>query len=435
MIRFSQSVIAVVAAVSFFQSGGVQGADKKKLEVEVEAIGTAEIRDRAVIDACRMAVAKVHGTRVLGHMSNTDYATVKLDAAGSRNDDKAALWLEGGVYGVRDNTGLSFDGYLLRFEIKGEEKQPDGRWAVKVLATVLGTAPDRFEGREAVVLPSVELISRQLGGKGASPEMVESVARVFHRWLGDCFSNHPNFVILEREDESTLNSELARSASERSAVKEKSKLKAEKTADISVEVRCEPLVVEAQTTNFKLAPSLNKARLKLIGSVKLLDVSTKGEIGRASFRVENLKPSIAAGSLEVAMKRANDGFERELAIALRPLKFDLFSKLGMVNIVFGENGLWTIGGGFALDSEFLQPGDRVSLWQGEGSSLAAIGESEILIESGRLSFSNPALKFAKGAAFSLRLSRATSSVSVERKVSESSTEAPKPSLRERIKFD
>jgi hypothetical protein len=431
---------ALIAFVSVAICGSALAVDSKKIEVQVEATGTADIRDRAVVDACRLAVAKVHGSRVLGHMSNTDYGTFKIDAAGARNDEKASVWVEGGVYGVRDNSALSFDGHLLRWEIQNEQKQPDGRWAVKILATVLGTAPDRFEGREAVALTPLPVLVSQLKGKGASGDTVEEVARIFHRWLGEVFSNHPNFVILEREDESLANAELARSASARSAIKEKSKLGAEKTADITVEIRCEPLVVETQVIPFNSAPSLNKAKMSLQGTIRMIDVSTKGEIGRVPFKVENPKPTNAPGSLELAVKKAVSEFEKELKGALRPLKFDLFSKLGVVNIVFGENGVWSLAGGLANDEDFLRQGDRVSLWLGEGSNATKVGESLISLDAGRFAFVDTSLKFGRGEAFSVRLSKAAEILerkALVEKVSAATepSEAPKKSLKERLKFD
>ena len=414
----------------------VHAVDSKKVEVNVEATGTAETRERAVVDACRLAVAKVHGTRVLGHMSNTDFSTVKLDAAGTEKGEKFSLKLEGGVYSTRDNTGISFDGYLLRFEIKKEEKQKNGRWAVQISATVLGTAPDRFDGKEAVVLPSVNRIAAGLGGKGAPADVVESVARAFHRWVGETFSNHPNFVLLEREDEGALNAELERAAGGNSAVKEKSKLKAEKTADIVVEIRCEPLVVEQPepTTFSNGAPSINRARIRLNGTVRLLDVSTKGEICRSAFSVENPKVVTAPGSAAEALKKAVAEIEQNLQPTLRTLRFDIFSKLGMANIVFGEGGLWVLGG--SLDPDLLQPGDKISLWKGEGTAMSKVAESALTSNSGKLAFADASIKFQKGEAFAVRISQATVATAAPAKsVAPDASAPPQKSLKDRLNFD
>lgn len=413
--------------------GTLSAIDSKKVEVAVDAVGTAETRERAVIDACRLAVAKVHGTRVLGHMSNTDFSTVKLDVGLDEKGEKSALRLEGGVYGTRDNTGISFDGYLLRFEIKKEEKLENGRWAVSIQATVLGNAPDRFEGKEAIVLPSIKAIAKGLVGKGAPPEAVESIARALHRWAGETFSNHPNFVLLEREDEGALDSELNRAASSRSATIEKSKLRREKTADIVVEIRCEPLVVEQQEVRFNLAPTLNKAQVRLNGSVRLLDTSTKGEICRSSFSVENPKPATAPDSATAAVSKAVSEVEKGLQPALRSLRFDVFSKLGMTNIVFGEGGLWVLGG--SIDPSLLQPGDQVSLWTGEGAATTKVAESVLTLTSGRLAFADASVKFNKGEAFALRLTKSvTVGTSAPTELAPPSA-TPQKSLKDKLKFD
>lgn len=427
-----RSLASLLGAVLAFSSmHPVRAIDSKKLEVSVEATGTGETRERALIDACRLAVAKVHGTRVLGHMSNTDSSTFKLDAVGSDKGDKSSLRLEGGVYSTRDNTAISFDGYLLRFEIKKEEKQKSSRWMVQILATVLGSTPDRFEGKEAVTLPAVSRIAETLRGPGTPPEAVESIARALHRWAGETFSNHPNFVLLEREDESAIDSELQRAASESSAVKEKSKLKGQKVADIIVEIRAEPLVVEQQEVRFNAAPTLHKAQIKLRGSVRLLDTTTKGEICRSVFAVESAKPATAPDSAKAALSKALAEVEESLKASLRPLRFDLFSKLGMANIVFGEGGLWVLGG--SLDPDLLQPGDKVSLWKGEGSAMSKVAESVLASSGGRLVFEDSSVKFEKGEAFTVRISQTAAPASPA--PSQNKSSPPQKSLKDRLNFD
>jgi hypothetical protein len=430
----SLRVLSVLCAFAC-SSLAALGVDAKKVEVLVDSTGTAETRDRAVVDACRLAVAKVHGTRVLGHMSNTSAATGKFDQSGNVGDTKFSLKQEGGVYSTVDNTGLSFDGYLLRFEIKKEEKQKNGRWSVQIAATVLGTAPDRFAGKEAVVLPSLERIAKGLSGR-APAESVESMARTLHLWVADTFSNHPNFVILEREREDVLDGELRRSASDNSAVREKSKLKSEKTADIVVEIECEPLVVEHQVIKFDAAPSLNKVQVRLHGAVVLKDVATKGQICRTTFSLQSPKPATAPDSLEAALNKAVSEIEKNLQATLRSVQFDLFSKLGMANIVFGEKGLWVLGG--SLDPELLQAGDKISLWRGEGSAATKVAESVLSSDGGRLVFADASIQFAKGEAFAVRLSQASVSSSKFSASTPDATEppaAPQKSLKDRLKFD
>ena len=434
LMKFNEFRSALLALAWVGSIGSAFAIDSKKVEVQVDAVGTAETRERAVVDACRLAVAKVHGTRVLGHMSNTDFSTVKLDVGVNEKGDKSSLKLEGGAYATRDNTGISFDGYLLRFEIKKEEKLKNGRWSIDIQATVLGNAPDRFEGKEAVVLPSVKRIAKGLVGKGAPPEAVEAIARSLHRWVGETFSNHPNFVLLEREDEGALDSELQRAAGDNSAVREKSKLRSEKTADIVVEIRCEPLVVEQQEIKFNLAPTLNKAQVRLNGSIRLLDVSTKGEICRSSFSVENPKPATAPDSAAAAVSKAVNEVEKNLQPALRSLRFDVFSKLGMANVIFGEEGLWVLGG--SLDPNLLQAGDQVSLWKGEGAAMSKVAESLLVLNSGRLAFADASVRFNKGESFALRLSQSVTSTTTPAQSEPSAApSAPQKFLKDRLKFD
>jgi hypothetical protein len=166
----------------------------------------------------------------------------------------------------------------------------------------------------------------------------------------------------------------------------------------------------------------------------LLDVSTKGEICRSAFTVENPKVVTAPGSAAEALKKAVAEIEQNLQPTLRTLRFDIFSKLGMANIVFGEGGLWVLGG--SLDPDLLQPGDKISLWKGEGTAMSRVAESVLTSNSGKLAFADASIKFQKGEAFAVRISQATVATAAPAKSAAPDASAPpQKSLKDRLKFD
>jgi hypothetical protein len=437
-LRHASRVTAGCLALALFTSGSVCAAPAKPTagEVKVDATGTAETREGALIDACRLAVAKVHGSRVIGRMANQDFSGLKLDAAGKKGSEKSSVALNARTYDIADNTAMSFDGLLLRYEVKKEDKNREGRWSVHILADVLNALPDKFAGRQAVVLPSLERITKSLSSGNAGPKMVGEVAQELSRVLASTFSNHPQFVLLERESEDVLNEELSRAASGNSAVKEQSKLKSEKTADIVVEVKSEPLEVRVNTTRFESTPPLQKVQIRLSGSIRLLDVATKGEICRTPFEAGNLKPVTSAGDENAAVMKALGEFKASLNGSLRAAKCDLLAKLGVTNLVAGPSGAWVVGGG--LDAQLLQTGDTISLWRGEGASLSKIGESTITVESSGVFLDNKAFKATQGEVFSFRMDSVQTRFSNSVPAGFKEGEAPastKPSLKERLKFD
>ena len=146
-------------------------ADPPNESVQVTATGSAETRDSALIDACRLAVAKVHGTRILGVMSNRNSDGIKIDASGNHGSTNSALSVFGRTTDVADNTSMTFGGLLLKYEVVNEQKEsgPTGRWKMQIKGDVLNTIPDRFAGRQAVVIPSVDRILSKLKSSAALP--------------------------------------------------------------------------------------------------------------------------------------------------------------------------------------------------------------------------------------------------------------------------
>ena len=435
-LRFASVCTSVLPLLAGFTPAiALAAADKPTPgEVKVEATGTAETREGALIDACRLAVAKVHGTRVIGRMANKDFSGLKLDAAGSKAGIKANVTANVRTYDIADNTAMSFDGLLLRFEVKKEDKNREGRWSVQILADVLNALPDKFAGRQAVVLPSVQRIAKSLSSGDAGPKMVAEVAQELSRALSTTFSNHPQFVLLERESEDAVDAELNRAASGNSAVKEQSKLKSEKVADIVVEVKSEPLKIVVNTTRFESTPPLQKVQIQLRGSIRLIDVATKGEICRTPFEAGNAKPVNSVGDPESAVIKALGEFKQTLDASLRSAKCDLLAKLGITNLVAGRSGDWIVGGG--LDPQLLQTGDKISLWKGEGTGMTKVGESTITVESTSLVLDNKSFKATQGEVYSFRMDSTQTRTTLKEGSKDSESSAPaKPSLKDRLKFD
>jgi hypothetical protein len=416
----------------------VQGAadSSRPGEVKVEATGTSETRDGAVIDACRLAVSKVHGTRVVGRMGNRDAKGIKADVKGNKGLVDFSLNANVRTYEVADNTQMSFDGLLLRFEVKKEEKAKDGRWTVQISADVLNVLPDKFAGKQAVILPSASKIAKSLSSGNAGPALVGEIARELSNALGTTFSNHPQFVLLEREAEDAVDAELARAASGDAAVKEQSKLQAQKIGDIVVEVKSDPLSIQVEPVIFENTPPLQKVQVQLKGTIRLIDVPTKGEICRTTFEAGNLKPVTSVGSADAAIAKALVDLRGTLDASLRLVKCDLLAKLGVANLVLGQSGEWILGGG--LDPALLRTGDQLSLWKGTGSSMTKVTEGSIVVESNKLRFDSLPVKMTQGEAYSFRIdSSQTRSTSVSRQSVRDANEPSnqKPSLKDRLKFE
>lgn len=265
-----------------------QAADAPEV-TRVRSSGTGETRDGALVDACRLAVAQVHGGRIIGVLIKTNEKENKSSAInGNMNIASGRDTIIGGsgpqFVETRDVTALSFDGLLVRYSLVSQSEPGAGRgqWTVVIDADVLKALPDRFKGRIAVVTPS----QAKLEAKTGHPELAKVIGRAIQGW----FANSPQFVLLEREDESDLDEELARAGGGQSATAEKSKLSAQKVADIVISFEGGELNWKEKSTSFKTTSRQShtcEVSTELV--FKLLDVSTKGEIGRASRTVSAKK--------------------------------------------------------------------------------------------------------------------------------------------------
>jgi len=423
--------IRIFLLCGIFSSQIISAAEPPKGYVQVTAVGSAETRDSALIDACRLAIAKVHGTRMLGVMSNRNSDGIKIDAAGHSGGKEAGLSVFGRTTDVGDNTSMTFGGLLLRYEVIEEEKEsgPTGRWKVHIKGDVLNTIPDKFAGRQSVRLPSAEEISKKMVASSAPPELTHEIAQSLQMAIRSVFANHPQFVILERENESVLNEELARAQGGNAAVLEQSKLQGEKVADILVQVQAQPIKVNVNTVTFEEAPSLQKVQIQISGMIQLLDLSTKGEIGSVQFEAKNPKAIPSAGEVETAVAKAFEDLKSNLDNSLRVAKCNLLGRLGLANMVYSQSTGFSLSGG--LDPSLLSNGDRLSIWKGEGASIAKVTEGITTVNGSTVSFENLTASFADGDALTFRIEAAQSSVSTK---SESSG-PKKTSLKDRLNFD
>jgi hypothetical protein len=426
---------AIYGVLFVFVTLGIALAETPKGYVEVTATGSAETRDSALIDACRLAIGKVHGTRILGVMANRNSDGLKIDAAGHQGSKDTSFSVFGRTTDVADNTSMTFGGLLLRYEVLEEQKDtgPTGRWKIQIKGDVLNTIPDKFAGRLAVVLPSVNRIVSKMKSPDLSPEAIEGLARKLHDSVRDIFANHPQFVLLERENEDILNEELNRAQGSNAAVMEQSKLGGEKVADIVVEILPNPAKVELKTFTFENTPPLQKVKVHVSGLIKLLDLSTKGEIGSTKFDAANPKAVSSAGDVNNAISKAVNELNDTLDESMRSAKRNVLTSLGLANLLYTNTGEFAFAGGF--DSSLISNGDRITIWKDEAGKKIKIREGEIALISTGFNFQdspNANNEFKSGDAFSF-----TVVDSAKNKISEekTTTNPNKPKLKDKLDFD
>jgi hypothetical protein len=133
-----------------------------------------------------------------------------------------------------------------------------------------------------VVTPS----QAKLEAKTGDADLAKAIGRAVQGW----FANSPQFALLEREDESDLDEELSRAGGGQTAVAEKSKLSAQKVADIVINMEGGDLKWKEKSTSFKTT-SRQSHTCEVSSDLvfKVLDVATKGEVGRASRTVSAKK--------------------------------------------------------------------------------------------------------------------------------------------------
>ena len=287
--------------------------------ISVTQTGAAKSRDGALVDACRLAVAQIHGTRVTGSLIKTNAnLTLKAAASGTNgsSSEREELQLDVGRE-VQDQTQITFGGLLAAYKVTNERqpKNATDLWEITIAADVLTTIPDRFEGRTAVVVPSVPFLSQAINMGPRDVRFVTSLRSSIEGW----FANNSSFVILERNRaaESFLDSELRRASSSGAARAEQSKLGMEKTADIVLIVESPGVFFETSSTSFKRLKTQAhtcQANLQLI--FKLIDGATKGEISRETV---NLKAKATSKDPESAkhssLAKMNQSFNRKLDFA------------------------------------------------------------------------------------------------------------------------
>ena len=270
--------------------------------ISVSQTGASKSRDGALVDACRLAVAQIHGTRVTGSLIKTN-ENLTLKAAASRtsgsSSEREELQLDVGRE-VQDQTQITFGGLLAAYKVTNESqpKNATDLWKITIAADVLTTIPDRFEGRTAVVVPSVPFLSQAINMGPGDVRFVTSLRSSIEGW----FANNSSFVILERNRaaESFLDSELRRASSSGAARAEQSKLGMEKTADIVVIVESPGVFFETSSTSFKrLKTQAHTCQANLQLTFKLVDGATKGEISRETV---NLKAKATAKDPESAKR-------------------------------------------------------------------------------------------------------------------------------------
>jgi hypothetical protein len=236
-------------------------------------------------------VAQVHGGRIIGGLIKTNEkesksTTINGDTTIASGRDTIIGGSGPQFVETRDATALSFDGLLVRYSLVSQSEPGASRnqWAVVIDADVLKALPDRFKGRIAVVTPS----QAKLEAKTGHPDLAKAIGRAIQGW----FANVPQFVLLEREDESDLDEELSRAGGGQTAVAEKSKLSAQKVADIVISFEGGELKWKEKSTSFKTTSrQSHTCEVSTDLVFKVLDVSTKGEIGRASRNVSAKKSS------------------------------------------------------------------------------------------------------------------------------------------------
>lgn len=291
----------------------------------VQATGSAKTRDGALVDACRLAVAQVHGGLISGSLMKT-------------NEVRGDLVIGSTFEETRDSSKLTFGGLLLNYKVvdQVEPTSDGGVWKISIEADVLTVVPDRFSGRIAVVTPSVAAVTRQLGGGEVASLLAEEIVAAIDAW----FANDKHFVLLERNNENMINNELSRAASGRTAVREKSKIGAEKVADMVIIVEGGKIDFAERSTKFELAGEVHRCQARTSMIIKAVDVATKGEVGRSSLNMQSsLKSSRDRMAARAdAVRELND----KLAATLPLSELEILSSLDLTRCRVDADGTFTI---------------------------------------------------------------------------------------------
>lgn len=292
---FAASWLALCIAAKLF------ALDESTLIVQVEAVGSAETRDESFLDACRQCITKVHGVRLAGRMTRVGGQFVKATA-----DAKVdSSWLKkslasqatDGIQGVEDTTAVAFGGVITAVETVSET-QKDSRWLVHVKADVMGRLPDKFAGKEAVVIPGVEQLAAKFGAHEGLFDLPEVISQRLIQAAQDCFGLRKEYVLLERDNETALDAELSRAVEGGNAARvETAKLKAEKVADSMLVFEVQPLRLREHQDNLR-GLIIHHAAITPQATIKLVDLATRGVIATSVLRMEECSSQSESSRLD-----------------------------------------------------------------------------------------------------------------------------------------
>ncbi|MGA0846220.1 MAG: hypothetical protein ACO3RV_06725, partial [Luteolibacter sp.] len=144
------------------------------------------------------------------------------------------------------------------------------------------------------------------------------------------------FALLERSDETVIDDELARAASDKSAVNQKAKLASQKSADVVILVDGGEIEFEEKSTSFKTTSRQSHtctASLRI--TIKAIDTATKGEIGRSVVELEAKKSTTdPMRSRKAALADLADQLELMMPMA----GLEIMAALDVTRLVVDEDG-------------------------------------------------------------------------------------------------
>ena len=380
------------AAFALFVSAGILvNASATDFTVSVTQTGTGDTRDGALVDACRLAVAQIHGSRIAGGLIKTNEKPSASAGGGIGTNNGTVVQIGSNNGGgnqsptfdeTRDATTLTFGGLLTGYKVTNESKALIGsRWSVEIKGDVLKAIPDRFAGRLAVVVASASKIKSQLGDAVDTSALAAKISKQ----IESEFSNNSYFVLLERGMEDMANDELARAGGGNAAVREGAKLSSEKVADVVVIFESQPISFQTGASKFKMVDNVTNTKASLSGTMKLVDVATKGEIGRAKIEVKS--KVCLSRSADEAKAAALVDLDEKIDRAVKIAGSSLMCSLDMSRIRV------TDGGGFEiLSPRFGELAEGFSslrlLKKGEGENAKMIPLGDFVIESSSMQFSS-----------------------------------------------
>ena len=381
---FQGAAFAVITSACMFAN-----AAATDFTVSVTQTGTGDTRDGALVDACRLAVAQIHGSRIAGGLLKTNEkpSAPSGGGVGTNNGVINQIGTNNGGGGqsstfteTRDATALTFGGLLTGYVVTSESKALiGGRWSVEIKGDVLKAVPDRFAGRLSVVVASASRIKSQLGDAADT----SALAAKINKRIESEFSNNSHFVLLERGMEDMANDELARAAGGNSAVREGAKLSSEKVADIIVVFESQPISFQTGSTKFKLVDNVINTKACLSGTLKIIDVATKGEIGRAT--IEAKSKACLSRSAEEAKAASLIDLEEKIDHAVKIAGSSLMCSLDMARVrVTADGGLEVLSPRFGERLNTITTLKLMRTAEGSEAKLVPLGDFTIESSTMRL---------------------------------------------------